>query len=72
MFSFQGNLKAAKSITAFFILLSSIGFAHRAVGDNALRVPLFITERSPGLEFMLTQEVSVMKKILAQWEHVLS
>ncbi len=35
-----------------------------AVGENAPRVLLFITEGSPELEFMLTQEVGVMKEIL--------
>lgn len=55
-----------KFICLFFVLILSIGFQQIVIAQDTPKVLLFITDGSPDLEFMLTNEVGVMKKMLEQ------
>jgi len=59
-------MKKFKVFSVFLILFLSIGFQQIVVAKDTPKALLFITDGSPDLEFMLTKEVGVMKKILEQ------
>ena len=59
-------MKKFKVLSVFLILFLSIGFQQIVVAKDTPKVLLFITDGSPELEFMLTKEAGVMKKILEE------
>ena len=59
-------MKKFKVFSVFLILFLSIGFQQIVVAKDTPKVLLFITDGSPDLEFMLTKEAGVMKKILEE------
>ncbi len=59
-------MKKFKVFSVCLILFLSIGFQQTVVAQDTPKVLLFITDGSPELEFRLTKEVGVMKKILEQ------
>ena len=59
-------MKKFKVFSVCLILFLSIGLQQTVVAQDTPKVLLFITDGSPELEFMLTKEVGVMKKILEQ------
>lgn len=55
-----------RTLSILLILFLAIGFQQMAIAQETPKVLLFITDGSPELEFMLTREVLVMKKMLEE------